>query len=483
MTVTDPVALERTFDLGSVSGSLRDLGTDGIAITEKEAAKQNLTTGDRTRLTFTDGRQETFTVRAVYGQSELAGDYVVTREAWAPHRTQDADTLVAVSFKDGVGADEGKAAVERVADQYGNPDVQTRDEYAQSSAGGIDMMLTLVYALLALAVLIALLGIANTLTLAIHERTRELGLLRAVGQTRSQLRAMVRWESVLVAAFGTAGGLALGAFLGWVWSRPPTGRATAPSPSRCRRSNSPWWPWSASRPEPWQGCAPHVGRPAWTYYGRSPPNDTGDDAFEGPLTARSADNGRPGGSMLGPAQIDRRPDLREPTRRVVRRPALRRSRGRGPRRHGRREREPHDLPGLAVRTHTPALADGGHHREPATAGGECVGGPDVRHDRQSRVVVAHRDHEPVEQQLDLHGAHLVRPGVLVDVGQQLGHTERGAVYQRVQMPVAQLRRYDSADLTDPRRQGLELHRAVPAWVTDHGCDSPTEEVRKNTEYG
>lgn len=78
------------------------------------------------------------------------------------------------------------------------------------------MMLTLIYALLALAVLIALLGIANTLTLAVHERTRELGLLRAVGHTRAQLRAMVRWESVLVAAFGTAGGLALGGLLGWV---------------------------------------------------------------------------------------------------------------------------------------------------------------------------------------------------------------------------------------------------------------------------
>lgn len=70
-----------------------------------------------------------------------------------------------------------------------------------------------------LAVLIALLGIANTLTLAVHERTRELGLLRAVGQTRAQLRAMVRWESVLVAAFGTTGGLALGAFLGWLLVR------------------------------------------------------------------------------------------------------------------------------------------------------------------------------------------------------------------------------------------------------------------------
>ncbi|MFG2129340.1 ABC transporter permease [Streptomyces sp. NPDC048751] len=216
LTVTDPAALERTFDLGTVDGSLRDLGTDGIAITEKEAAEQDLKPGDTARLTFTDGTRAPFTVRAVYGRSELAGDYVITRAAWAPHRTQDSDTLLAVSFKDGVSTDAGKAAVEKVARQYGNPEVQTRDEYAQSSAGGIDMMLTLVYALLALAVLIALLGIANTLTLAVHERTRELGLLRAVGQTRSQLRAMVRWESVLVAAFGTAGGLVLGAFLGWV---------------------------------------------------------------------------------------------------------------------------------------------------------------------------------------------------------------------------------------------------------------------------
>ncbi|NJP48539.1 FtsX-like permease family protein [Streptomyces sp. SBST2-5] len=216
LTVTDPEALERTFDLGEIRGSLTDLGTTGLALTEKEADRLDVAPGDTTRLTFTDGREQTFTVRAVYGRSELAGDYVITREAWAPHRTQDADTLVAVSFADGVSAEEGKAAVEKVAAQYGNPEVQTREEYAESSAGGIDMMLTLVYALLALAVLIALLGIANTLTLAIHERTRELGLLRAVGQTRAQLRAMVRWESVLVAAFGTAGGLALGSFLGWV---------------------------------------------------------------------------------------------------------------------------------------------------------------------------------------------------------------------------------------------------------------------------
>ncbi|MGO4631002.1 ABC transporter permease [Streptomyces sp. 2RAF24] len=223
LTVTDPAALARTFDLGTVRGSLDGLGTDGLAVASSEADRYGLAPGRTVQLAFADGTRRTFTVKAVYQQSELAGDYVLTRAAWAPHRTQDADRLVAVTFKDGVSTDEGKAAVERVAARYGDPEVQTRDAYAESSAAGIDMMLTLVYALLALAVLIALLGIANTLTLAVHERTRELGLLRAVGQTRSQLRAMVRWESVLIAAFGTAGGLLLGGFLGWVLVRASDG--------------------------------------------------------------------------------------------------------------------------------------------------------------------------------------------------------------------------------------------------------------------
>ncbi|MFD7531679.1 ABC transporter permease [Streptomyces sp. NPDC059849] len=216
LTVTDPVALGRVFDLGRVDGSLTGLGTNGIAVSAAEAAERGLRPGSTVRLAFTDGARQEFTVRAVYDRPELAGDYVITRRAWAPHRAQDSDSLIAVSFAPGVSTADGKAAVAKTAAVYGDPDVQTRGEYAKSSAGAIDMMLTLVYALLALAVLIALLGIANTLTLALHERTRELGLLRAVGQTRSQLRAMVRWESVLVAAFGTAGGLLLGGFLGRV---------------------------------------------------------------------------------------------------------------------------------------------------------------------------------------------------------------------------------------------------------------------------
>ncbi|UNZ20773.1 ABC transporter permease [Streptomyces sp. 891-h] len=227
LTVTDPAALPRVLHLGEVDGKLTGLGAHGMAVSRSEAADHGWRPGSTAKLAFTDGTEQRFTVRAVYETSELTGDYVITHRAWAPHRTQDTDTLLAVSFEDGVSQAAGKAAVERVADRYGEPDVQTREEYAQSSAAGIDMMLTLVYALLGLAVLIALLGIANTLTLAVYERTRELGLLRSVGQTRGQLRAMVRWESVLVAAFGTAGGLGLGAFLGWALVRATDSRGVS----------------------------------------------------------------------------------------------------------------------------------------------------------------------------------------------------------------------------------------------------------------
>jgi putative ABC transport system permease protein len=106
-------------------------------------------------------------------------------------------------------------AIQTVADGFGAPDVQTADEYIDSVAGQVNQVLTIVYGMLALAIIIALMGIANTLALSIHERSRELGLLRAVGQSRRQLRSMVRAEATTVALFGTVGGVALGVFLGW----------------------------------------------------------------------------------------------------------------------------------------------------------------------------------------------------------------------------------------------------------------------------
>ncbi|MFD8085558.1 FtsX-like permease family protein [Kitasatospora sp. NPDC059722] len=219
LDVTDPARLVGIVDLGRVEGSLDALGTDGLAVSRGEAEQQGWKLGQSVTVGFADGASGPFAIRALYEGGGLAGDYLITRQAWAPHRGQDSDTLVAVGLRAGVSPAAGKAAVQQALVPYGGPQVQDRAEYAASAASGVDTMLSVVYALLALAVLIALLGIANTLTLAVHERTRELGLLRAVGQTRAQLRGMVRWESVLVAAFGTVGGLGLGAFLGWALVR------------------------------------------------------------------------------------------------------------------------------------------------------------------------------------------------------------------------------------------------------------------------
>jgi putative ABC transport system permease protein len=94
-------------------------------------------------------------------------------------------------------------------------EVQDRDQYIAQVGGEVNQMLMLIYVMLVLAIVIALMGIANTLSLSLHERVRELGLLRAVGQTRRQVRAMVRGESVIIALFGTLLGLGLGVFLGW----------------------------------------------------------------------------------------------------------------------------------------------------------------------------------------------------------------------------------------------------------------------------
>jgi putative ABC transport system permease protein len=215
ITVADPAELAAVVDLDVTAGSLPDLADDEIAISEATADANGWSRGDVVPVTFADGARAEPTVGAMYATSDIVGGYVMPQAAYAPHTRQPVDTLVVVDLADGTSLADGKAAVERVAANFGGPDVEDRDQFADTMTTGVDMMLTIVYALLALAIIIALMGIANTLSLSIHERTRELGLLRAVGQTRAQLRSMVRWESVIVATFGAVGGIGLGVFLGW----------------------------------------------------------------------------------------------------------------------------------------------------------------------------------------------------------------------------------------------------------------------------
>jgi putative ABC transport system permease protein len=219
VTITDTRAAAQVLDLGVRSGSLTDLGAASLAVSSDTASSRGWAVGSVVPVTFTDGTTADVTVGAIYAEDSLVGGYVLPRETWAPHAVQDLDTAVYVKFAAGVGPGPGRAAVEAVTARFGHPDVLDRAGYVDQATSGVNLLLGLVYVMLALAILIALMGIANTLALSIHERTRELGLLRAVGASRRTLRAMVRWESVIIALFGAVGGLGVGLFLGWALVR------------------------------------------------------------------------------------------------------------------------------------------------------------------------------------------------------------------------------------------------------------------------
>ena len=215
VAVADPARLGSVLNLDVVKGSVRSLGPEQLAVSKRVADDKGWKDGTRVPVTFSDGTTTEFTVGAIYKARDLTGNYIVPRAAWAPHAVQDIDSTVLIRLKNGVSLEQGRHAVQRTADAYGAPDVEDRGQYAASVGQFVNMMLGIVYVLLGLAILIALMGIANTLSLSVYERTRELGLLRAIGESRRQLRSMVRWESVIIAVFGTAGGLGVGVFLGW----------------------------------------------------------------------------------------------------------------------------------------------------------------------------------------------------------------------------------------------------------------------------
>jgi putative ABC transport system permease protein len=218
-TATDLGTVVEVLDLGPREGDLASVGAGEIALGDEWARDKGYAVGDTIPATFADGTTENLTLAATYHETALLGEVIVPTEVWVPHAGQLSDDVIAIDLADGVTDAEGQAAIQPLVDRHGAPEVMDRDEYVAAVAGEVDQMLIIVYVLLVLAVIIALMGIANTLSLSIHERARELGLLRAVGQTRRQVRAMVRGESFLVALFGTVGGVALGAFLGWALIR------------------------------------------------------------------------------------------------------------------------------------------------------------------------------------------------------------------------------------------------------------------------
>jgi putative ABC transport system permease protein len=212
---TDFAALLDVASLGEVEGIMSAAGDSAVAIGRSYAEEHSLQLGDTVSAEFIDGASESLTVGAIFENENLLGNLLVSSAAWERHTDTPEDFVVMVGLADDAELGAVRPHIEDIAAGYGSPNVQDSDEYLESQGAQIDQMLGLVYGLLGLAVIIALIGIANTLSLSIHERTREIGLLRAVGQSRRGVRSTVRWESVIIAVFGTVGGLALGTFMCW----------------------------------------------------------------------------------------------------------------------------------------------------------------------------------------------------------------------------------------------------------------------------
>ena len=215
-TVTDPAGLGPALRLTMVSGRVGDLA-GGVFVSDDLAGRYRLSPGDRLTIGWPRGGDREHRLTGVYRASGLVSGLLVPQSAALP-RLEEADAYRAfVALAPGAEEAAVRAGLERaVADR---PDlvVQSRSEYLATELRDADRILGVLYALLGLAVVIGVLGVVNTLALSVVERTREIGLLRALGLTRGQLGAVIRTESALIAlvggVLGVGGGYLLGALL------------------------------------------------------------------------------------------------------------------------------------------------------------------------------------------------------------------------------------------------------------------------------
>jgi putative ABC transport system permease protein len=219
LTGVSTSGLTEALDLDVRAGSLRALRTDGVLVSARAARRGGWRVGDRMLVGGSAFGARELVVRGVFANARVTGAFPVsllvgmrTFDSVVPGVPQD--TLVYVRFEPD-RPDAAAALRRRLHRSFPNVTLADRAEFRTEREAIVDQFLNVILALLALSGVIALLGIANTLVLSVHERTRELGLLRVVGMRRDQVRRMVRLEAVLIAVVGTAVGIGGGIAWGW----------------------------------------------------------------------------------------------------------------------------------------------------------------------------------------------------------------------------------------------------------------------------
>ncbi len=211
----DPVALEQLVNVGLEDGSWEGLQEGGIFVHNDPAEDLGLEVGSTVEATFQNGEVRELPVAGIYGDAALVGNWLMSSTMLNEIVSgEQNDFFVAAKTADGVSEDEARQAIEGALSEYPQAKVETADQFKDSQAEQIDQLLVIITVLLGFAIIIAVLGISITLGLAVFERTREIGLMRAVGMTKRQTRRMVRWEAVIVSTFGAIVGIVLGTLIG-----------------------------------------------------------------------------------------------------------------------------------------------------------------------------------------------------------------------------------------------------------------------------
>jgi putative ABC transport system permease protein len=216
-TAVNPEA-KQMFDLEWKQGSsdvIATLGDDGAFVDDGYAKDHNLELGSPVPLTFPNGTQELFNVKGIFksptGGSPF-GPVTISQAAWDRH-VANPENLYSFVLMEGGQTAANEAKLNETLNAFPNAKVATRQKFIDNQISGLSSILNVLYVLLALSVIVSLFGIVNTLVLTVFERTREIGMLRAIGMTRRQVRRMIRYESVITALIGAAIGIALGIVL------------------------------------------------------------------------------------------------------------------------------------------------------------------------------------------------------------------------------------------------------------------------------
>jgi putative ABC transport system permease protein len=192
------------------------LGDDGAFVDDGYAEDHDLRLGSPIELTFANGDRETYRVEGIFdpptGGSPF-GPVTISAEEWDSH-TENPRNLFSFVRMEGGQTPENEQLLAAELRDFPNAKAQTRGEFIDNQIAGLSAVLNILYVLLALSVVVSLFGIVNTLVLTVFERTREIGMLRAIGMTRRQVRRMIRHESVITALIGGALGIVLGVVLG-----------------------------------------------------------------------------------------------------------------------------------------------------------------------------------------------------------------------------------------------------------------------------